>query len=229
MSDFTCSGLAFPFPVLRRLTPQRQFSPLRTADRLETISRDRRAVQADTAGAIDRLLVNLGEWSSAMQRNALSVIKRSVLFFWAAWLSVVVTTNVLEGMQALGMLSDSFKFVSGNWRWINQVMDPIGVPRGLQEVMFIGAISWEALAATLFWLALATYRDRPLVQERVTLYACGANLALWGAFQVLDEVFMAYPPEAVHRVIFGNQIATLLLLHFLTDATKQSGSSKTDE
>lgn len=32
--------------------------------------------------------------------------------------------------------------------------------------------------------------------------ACGVNLALWAAFQVLDEVFLASQPEGVHRVIF---------------------------
>ena len=48
----------------------------------------------------------------------MSVIKRLTLIFWAAWLSVVVTTNVLDGLRALGALPGSFRFVSGNWRWI---------------------------------------------------------------------------------------------------------------
>jgi hypothetical protein len=95
--------------------------------------------------------------------------------------------------------------------------DPLGVPRGRQAVFFAGAIAWEALAAMLFWGAAVTYRDRPLVQERATVYASGANLALWAAFQVLDEVFLAYQPEGVHRAIFLSQLITLLLLHLLTD------------
>ena len=49
----------------------------------------------------------------------------------------------------------------------------------------------------------------------MALVACGVNLALWAAFQVLDEVFLAYQPEGVHRVIFGNQILTLLMLYLL--------------
>lgn len=142
----------------------------------------------------------------------LSGIKRLVLLFWAAWLSVVVATNVLNVLQALGVLPASFKFVSGNWPWINHTMDPLGVPRALQASLFAGVIAWEAVAAALFWWATATYRDRPLGQEKAALYACGVNLALWAAFQVLDEVFIAYQPEAVHRVIFVSQIATLLLL-----------------
>jgi hypothetical protein len=145
----------------------------------------------------------------------LLVIKRIVLAFWAAWLSVVVVTNVLNALRAVEALPSAFKFVSGNWEWINQVMDPLGVPRGVQGTFFVGAIAWEAVAAALFWWAVATYQGRPLTQEKPTIYACGCNLALWAAFQVLDEVFLAYESERVHRVIFLNQIATLVLLHWL--------------
>jgi hypothetical protein len=145
----------------------------------------------------------------------LSIIKRTVLVFWAAWLSVVAATNVLDVLVALGVLPDSFKFASGNWRWINQVMDPLDVPRELQAALFAGAIAWEALAAVLFWWAAAVYRGGPLSQEKATVFACGVNLALWATFQVLDEVFLAYQPEGVHRAIFLSQIATLLLLHLL--------------
>lgn len=142
----------------------------------------------------------------------LALIQRMLLLFWAAWLSVVAATNVLNALQVLGVLRASFKFVSGNWQWINQAMDPLDVPRALQAFLFAGAIAWEALAAVLFWWAAATYRGRPLSQERATLWACAVNLALWAAFQVLDEVFLAYQPEAVHRAIFLSQLATLLLL-----------------
>jgi hypothetical protein len=150
----------------------------------------------------------------------LSTIKRTTLLFWAAWLTVVALTNVLDALKVLGVLSESFAFVSGNWAWINQVMDPLGVARGVQAVLFGGAIVWEAVAATLFWWAVVTYRGRPLGQEKAAVYACGVNLALWAAFQVLDEVFLAYQPEGVHRAIFISQVVTLLLLHLLPGAAQ---------
>jgi hypothetical protein len=161
--------------------------------------------------------------------GTLSGIKRTTLVFWAAWLSVVAATNVLDGLGAVGALPSSFKFASGNWRWINQVMDPLGVPRGLQAALFAGAITWEALAAALFWWAAAAYRGRPLAQEKATVYACSVNLALWAAFQVLDEVFLAYQPEGVHRAIFLNQIATLLLLQLLPGTARRPGRGAADE
>jgi hypothetical protein len=148
-----------------------------------------------------------------LRKIDLPLIKRTTLFFWAAWLSVVALTNVLNALQAVGWLPESFRFVSGNWGWINQVMDPLAVPRGLQAFLFGGVIVWEASAAVLFWRAGAAYRGRPLVEEPAALTACGVNLALWAAFQILDEVFLAYQPEAVHRVIFLNQLATIVLLY----------------
>lgn len=71
--------------------------------------------------------------------------------------------------------------------------------------------------AALYWWAVASYRGRPLARETATLAACAVNLGLWAAFQVLDEVFLAYLPEAVHRVIFVSQIATVLLVHLPCD------------
>jgi hypothetical protein len=148
----------------------------------------------------------------------LTGVKRAVLLFWALWLSAVTATNVLDGLRAAGALPAGFAFASGNWGWINQTMDPLGVPRGLQAVLFLGAVAWEALAALLFWRACRAFRGRPLAEEPEAVAACGVNLALWAAFQVLDEVFLAYQPEAVHRTIFLNQLATLLALHLLPSA-----------
>lgn len=128
-------------------------------------------------------------------RVTLFGIKRISLLFWAAWLSVIVTTNILNGLEVLGVLPQSFKFVSGNWQWINQVMDPLGAPRGLQAVLFVSVIGSEALAATLYWCAVVMYRGRPLTQEKATICACGVNLGLWAPFQVLDEVLWRTNPR----------------------------------
>ena len=156
--------------------------------------------------------------------SSVQSLGRIVLVFWALWLSVVAATNVLDALLALGLLPASFRFASGNWGWINQVMDPREIPRAVQGVMFAGAIIWEALAAGLFWRGVFAYRGGKLASEPATVLACGVNLALWGAFQVLDEVVMAYQPEAVHRVIFLNQVGTIVMLEALgrTDSDCQT-------
>jgi len=142
-------------------------------------------------------------------------IKRGLLLFWALWYSVVVTTNVLNALQALGILPPSFKFVSGNWEWINQTMNPLDVPIALQAFLFAGVIVWEMLCAILFLVACARFRNRTLVEEKESLWACAVALALWCAFQVLDEAFLAYGPESVHRVIFIETILTMMSLQLM--------------
>jgi hypothetical protein len=142
-------------------------------------------------------------------------IGKILLLFWASWLTVVTVTNVLDALLATGIFPASFKFASGNWGWINQVMDPRDIPRSVQGMLFAGAIVWEALAAALFWRAAVLYRGRKLAAETQTLLGCGVNLMLWAAFQVLDEVVMAYQPEAVHRIIFLNQLVTLVVLEMI--------------
>ena len=142
-------------------------------------------------------------------------IKRGLLLFWALWYSIVVTTNVLNALQALGILSVSFKFVSGNWEWINQTLNPLGVPIALQAFLFAGAIVWEMLCAILFFVACARFRNRTLAEEKESLCACVVALALWCAFQVLDEAFLAYDPETVHRMIFIETILTMMSLQFM--------------
>ena len=92
----------------------------------------------------------------------------------------------------------------------------------LAAFFFAGAIGWETIAAALFWCAAIAHRGRPLSRERITLIACGANLMLWAAFQVLDEVFLAYQPEGVHRMIFVNQLVTLVFLHLSADGQPAS-------
>lgn len=143
------------------------------------------------------------------------VMKQGVLAFWAAWLSVVAVTNILDALKALGVLPATFAWTSGNFAWIEQTMKPLSTPLGVEAFLFFGVIIWEVLAAVLFWQATVSYRNRPLTEERVALIACAVNLALWCAFQVLDEVFLGFQPEGVHRVIFTNQIVTLLMLHLL--------------
>jgi len=146
-------------------------------------------------------------------------IKRGLLLFWAFWYSVVVTTNVLNALQALGILPASFKFVSGNWQLINQTMDPLGVPIVLQAFLFTGVIVWEMLCAALFFVAYARFRNRTLVEEKESLWACAVALALWCAFQVLDEVFLAYDLESMHRVIFIGTIFTIVFLQLMPRET----------
>ena len=50
--------------------------------------------------------------------HAVLLLKRGLLLFWAAWLSVVFTTNLCDGAKALGVLGESWAFASGNYAFL---------------------------------------------------------------------------------------------------------------
>src|SRR5436853_2754027 len=100
------------------------------------------------------------------------LLKRGLLLFWAAWLSVVFTSNLLDGAKALGLLGESWAFASGNYAFLCQTTARYGTPAWANAVMFAGVIAWEGLAAGLFWRASWAFRGNGT--GRPALYAASA-------------------------------------------------------
>jgi hypothetical protein len=150
------------------------------------------------------------------------LLKRGLLLFWAAWLSVVFATNALDAAKALGLLDASWPFASGNFAFMTQTTARYGTPGWVNAVLFGGVIAWEGLAAALFWLAAWGFRGGD--RGRMTVYlASAAGLSLWAAFILADEVFIAYVVAATHWRLFIAQLATLLAVELLPE--EQHGSS----
>jgi hypothetical protein len=138
-------------------------------------------------------------------------LKRGLLLFWAAWLSLVFTTNLLDAAKAAGLLGESWAFASGNYAFLCQTTARYGTPGWVNGLLFAGVICWEALAALLFWLAWWTFRGWPLYA------AFAAGLSLWAAFILADEVFITYAVAGTHWRLFIAQLATLLAVELLPE------------
>lgn len=150
------------------------------------------------------------------------LLKRGLLLFWAAWLSVVFTTNLLDGAKALGVLGESWTFTSGNYAFLTQTTARYGTPAWANAVMFAGVIAWEGLAAVLFWRACWAFRGDGV--GRAAVYAASAaGLSLWASFVLADEVFIAYPVSATHWRLFVAQLATLLAVELLPESGPEIG------
>jgi hypothetical protein len=137
-------------------------------------------------------------------------LKRGLLLFWAAWLSLVFLTNLLDGLKAAALLPDGWSFASGNYRFVCETTARYGTPGWLNGVLFAGVVCWEGLAAVLFWLAGLRFGA-----GRWRYPAFAAGLSLWAAFVLADEVFVAYGVEATHWRLFTAQLATLLAVELL--------------
>jgi hypothetical protein len=147
-------------------------------------------------------------------------LKRALLALWAVWLTVVLTTNVLDGLKALGLLAASWPMASGNYAFLSATTARYNFPAWLNVALFLGAIAWEGASAALFWLAWWTLR-RPADAGRGWRYAAFASgLSLWLAFAIADEVFITYEVEATHLRLFMAQLLTLLAVELLPEARR---------
>ncbi len=132
-----------------------------------------------------------------------------LLVFWGIWLSIVFITNSFEGLKALGILPESWKFASKNYAMIQQATAKYAVPGWLNTVLFVGVIIWQALAALLFWQAaiFLPVGGVGLIQPAFTV-----SIALWCAFMIADEIFKAYDNQSEHLLILIGHLASLVVI-----------------
>jgi hypothetical protein len=166
--------------------------------------------------------MTIGDDAPATGRAAV-LLKRILLGLWAAWLTVVFATNVLDGMKALGLLPADWAFASGNYAFLAATTNRYGTPAWLNGLLFAGVIVWEGAAAVLFWLACGTFQGRGRRNTAVLYAAFGAGLSLWLAFVLADEVFISYQVEGTHLRLFTAQLATLLAVELLPEGQARPG------
>ncbi len=148
--------------------------------------------------------------------NHVIVLKRLLLLIWAAWMSVVVLTNLADAAKGRGLLHESWTFASGNWKYIQETTARYGTPDSVNAVLFAGVILWQAIAAVLFWWAAWSYRGRGASRKAVYV-PFTISLLLWGAFLVADEIFVSYPLESTHLRLFIAYLVTLLAIDLLPE------------
>jgi hypothetical protein len=144
-------------------------------------------------------------------------LKRLLIAFWALYLSVVTLTNTLDALRALGMLPEGWALASGNYAAIAQVMSRYALPGFAPALAYAGVIAWEAAGAVLLWRAAAAFRGVDCHSLRALYLAFGALVGLWGAFILVDELFIAYQLENAHRQLFTASLASLLAIVLLPE------------
>lgn len=147
----------------------------------------------------------------------MTLIKQGIILFWAVWLSLVVLLNLLDVAKNLSLLPQTWKFNSGNFPFMQAVVKVYGTPNPLTWVMYISAIIWEIVAIFLLWSALGSFDPQHL---RLVNLAFLVNLALWAAFVVMDEIFLAFLVPGfnimeTHRSLFTANLVSLMAIHLL--------------
>ncbi len=143
-----------------------------------------------------------------MNRDILFV--RGLLVFWSLWITLVATTNALDALVQLGVLSEG-SWASGNYAYMVEVTSELPFPRARVGVLFAGVVAWEAIAMCLCWRAAL----RPDLPDR-SYAAFGALLGLMAVFILADEVFIAYGLEHTHTGIFTALLASFAVTRWMT-------------
>jgi hypothetical protein len=154
------------------------------------------------------------------------VLKRLLLFFWAAWFTLVAASNVGAALQALEVLGPSWPFASGNYGMIVQATARYGATAAVNGGLFACAIAWQATSALLFLRAAVQAGGQNRLQPMRTAFA--VSLMLWAAFMIADEIVFTYSIEATHMHIFIAQLATWLAIEWLPDGPEQARSEVVD-
>jgi hypothetical protein len=141
------------------------------------------------------------------------VLKRLLLYFWAAWLAIVTASNVCDAFKAFEVLDKRWPFASGNYNLVVKSVARYGAGSAVGGGLFGAVIAWEAISAVLFLHAAINFKSGDDLKR--TYAAFIASLALWAAFMLADEIVMEFAIETTHMRIFIAQLASLLVIRLI--------------
>lgn len=142
-----------------------------------------------------------------------ALIKDGIVVFWAAWISIVVITNVAAALRVAGLLPSDAALASGNYTAIVNLSDRFSMPHALDFVIFLAVVLWEAVAAALLWRAAIYSVAGSSLRTGATNTGLGILLALFASFMLADEIFHAFKIENDHRSIAAFILISLIALH----------------
>ena len=148
-------------------------------------------------------------------------VRRLILIIWAVWSLVVALSNIFDALRNLGIIPSGFKFVSGNFGYIQAATSIYSLPVWIDSILFAIVIIWEALMAYYFFKA---FLNTSVENNRSILYTPFIlGFALFGGFLIMDEILIAYDRlgsiEQNHFVIFAALMISLLTVSLLPAAS----------
>lgn len=147
-------------------------------------------------------------------------IKRIILLFWALYFSIVLASNLTDGMRAAGWLPADIAFASGNYEMVRQVTAIYHTREWLVAILYLGVLAWEGWAAWLFWRAYRSIGLHKSEWKQPVYQAFTISLLLWMTFLLMDELFIAYEVtdlERIHLLLIITQLVTLFAVEFLPE------------
>ena len=161
--------------------------------------------------------------TQVVERAAGLVLKRLVLAFGATYLGMVCVTNLANFANVVA--GTHVKFLnSGNADYIASIVKVYSMPGWFVDLAVLGAAMIEGVGALLFVRALLRYRGGSTgVTE--AYQALAWNIAVWFAFIVGTEFFIAYPSESPFRELLGLGFLMTLVITLVPDGSGREARS----
>jgi hypothetical protein len=144
---------------------------------------------------------------------------RGILLFWALWLSVVSASNVVDALQAIGVLEPGWRFASGNLSLVAESLAIYPVPPVAAGVLFALVLLLELAASALFWRAALDPDPLSASSQPRVLAPFWLSIGLFCAFLVFDELLLVYrrfPSLApTHFAILSALLLSVILIRVL--------------
>ncbi len=142
-------------------------------------------------------------------------LKLGLLSFWTLWHSIVLLTNLFDGLKQLRVLPGGWTFASKNYDAIVQATQKYQPAPWIPRLLFSGVLIWQLLIFVGFgWALVASVRSGWMDPNHVSI-AFGLSLSLLAAFIVADEVCTEYDTEHGHILFFIAQLITVIALAVL--------------
>lgn len=146
-------------------------------------------------------------------------IKSGLLLFWGLWFLLVFFTNSFDFLGVYNMLPSDWRFRSGNLSLILSVINIYGFSGAFANLLFFLDIIIQGTAAVLFFIAAVKLWTNRQAWKWINT-AFGISTALWAAFILMDEFFIAYNFEGTHSTLLIMEIISLLAMHLLPDTDR---------
>jgi hypothetical protein len=151
--------------------------------------------------------------------NTSNIINRGLLLFWSLWFSLVLGSNVVDGLQAAGVVPEEWAFSSGNFGFIADTIAIYEWPSAVAAVLFLGVVLIQLATCVLFWRAVRETGRSGDGGHSAALPAFGAGIGLFAGFLVADEFFIVYDRipdlESTHFLVFCALLLSLVVMRLL--------------
>ncbi|MBV9576541.1 MAG: hypothetical protein JO149_07945 [Gammaproteobacteria bacterium] len=143
----------------------------------------------------------------------LTYLKQGILLFWGMWFLIAFFTNVTDFLISTHIVTP-IAFRSGNYHALEKVLSIYHTPTYFLNLLFSMDILVQGSSAILFLIAGFSFVNKEIPWKIINT-AFFISMALWAAFLVMEEIFIAYSFEGTHIGLFEFELISLLTLHLL--------------